>query len=414
MQYQYVAVDSKNKHMHGQLTANSKTEVIAQLQTQGLVALEVSSVGDTGQPTSIWDMEIGSSDPHNVKIPKQKLMTMMHQMSIMMKSGVSLSIAMNVLIDSEKDKHIKSILKSINDDLFTGVAISDAMAKFKTFPEITINILRSGESNGHLDTAFARCASILQKELEMTAKIRGAMSYPLFLLVLTIVLVGIMNGMVLPQFSDLFASFGASLPALTKTVMAVSTFFTHEWFLIALVIAAVVVTFRLLKKKVEAFALKTDQMNLKVPIIGNLLRKSYTARFCRTMSSLVEGGVDIVHAIEISSQVIPNRYMRQQLLNVADDVRLGSSINASMNKYPVFDSLLVSMVRVGEESGMLFETMDKMANLYEEQTDDAAKQLTTMMEPTMTIIIAVIVGTVIISIVMPMFGMYSVVAGNGK
>lgn len=413
MQYQYIAVSVKNKKSRGLINAENKAEAIARLQDEGLTALNLmSSAEKTAAPKSIWDVEIGTSDIHKAKIPKKRLLAMMHQMGIMMKAGVSLSMAMGVLIDGEKDKKIKRILNEINDDLYTGTPISAAMAKFRAFPEITVNIIQSGEANGRLDTAFERCVVILEKEIALSGKVKGAMGYPIFLMVLTLFLMIVMNVVVLPNFASVFNQFGAKLPALTIAVMSFSNFLTNSWYLILLVIFVLVFTFIILKKKSQRFSTAMDRLLLKIPGIGQLLRQSYIARFCRIMSSLVEAGVDIVRALEISRDVIPNRFFKQQLTQVVADVKVGSSINASVAKFAIFDSLLVSMIQVGEESGMLFETLDKMASLYEEQTDEATKKFTAALEPAMTIIIAVVVGTVVISIVMPMFGMYSVVSGG--
>jgi len=413
LQYQYIAVSVKNKKSRGLINAENKAEAIARLQDEGLTALNLmSSAEKTAAPKSIWDVEIGTSDIHKAKIPKKRLLAMMHQMGIMMKAGVSLSMAMGVLIDGEKDKKIKRILNEINDDLYTGTPISAAMAKFRAFPEITVNIIQSGEANGRLDTAFERCVVILEKEIALSGKVKGAMGYPIFLMVLTLFLMIVMNVVVLPNFASVFNQFGAKLPALTIAVMSFSNFLTNSWYLILLVIFVLVFTFIILKKKSQRFSTAMDRLLLKIPGIGQLLRQSYIARFCRIMSSLVEAGVDIVRALEISRDVIPNRFFKQQLTQVVADVKVGSSINASVAKFAIFDSLLVSMIQVGEESGMLFETLDKMASLYEEQTDEATKKFTAALEPAMTIIIAVVVGTVVISIVMPMFGMYSVVSGG--
>lgn len=413
LQYQYVAVNGKNKKSRGLISADNKAAAIARLQEQGLTALELNATAENKEePKSIWQKDIGSSDIHKAKIPKKKLLTMMHQMGIMMKAGVSLSMAMGVLISGEKDKKVRRILTEINNDLYTGTPISAAMSKFRAFPEITINIVQSGEANGRLDTAFERCAGILEKEIALTAKLQGAMGYPIFLLILTLALIIIMNAVVLPNFSVVFKQFGAELPAITKMVMAFSSFLTTKWYFIILAVLIVIFTYHFLKKNNHAFAVATDRLKLKLPGLGPLLRQSYIARFCRIMSSLVEAGVDIVHSLEIARNVIPNRYMKESLAQVAADVRIGSAINASMAKFSIFDPLLVSMIQVGEESGMLFETLDKMASLYEEQTEESTKRFTSMLEPAMTIIIAIVVGTVVISIVMPMFGMYSVVAGS--
>jgi type IV pilus assembly protein PilC len=414
LQYQYVAVNAKSKRSRGTIAADNKAEAMALLQAQGLMALELNGTSEKKEASgSIWQMEIGSSsDPHRAKMPKKKLLVLMQQMGIMMKAGVSLSAAMSVLIRGEKDKKVRRILAQINDDLYTGTPISAAMAKFRAFPEITVHIVQSGEANGRLDTAFERCAGILEKEITMSSKLRGAMGYPTFLLFLTLVLIIIMNTAVIPNFALVFRQFGAQLPLITRLVMAVSTFLITKWYWILLAVAALILTYRLLKRENRAFAVGTDRLKLRLPGLGRLLRESYVARFCRVLSSLVEAGVDIVHSLEIARDVIPNRYMQEGISEVAAEVRVGSSISASMAKFPVFDPLLVSMVQIGEESGMLFETMDKMATLYEEQTDASTKRFISMLEPTMTILIAVVVGTVVISIVMPMFAMYSVVAGG--
>jgi len=413
MQYLYTAVNLKNRKSHGFINAQNKADAIVHLQDEGLTALILTgSTEKPSAPKSIWDMELTGTNIHKVKIPKKKLLVIMNQMGIMMKAGVSLSMAMGILIEGEKDKKIKQILDEINEDLYTGIPISDSMAKFKAFPEITVNIVQSGEANGRLDTAFERCAQILEKEVQLTGKIKGATGYPIFLLILTVFLMIIMNAFVLPNFVSIFSEFDAKLPAITLFVMSVSAFITTKWYLILLVTFLLAATLIILQKKSYAFALEIDKLLLKIPGIGILLRQSYIARFCRIMSSLVESGVDIVKALEISRDVLPNRLMKDSLTQIIAEVKVGSSINASMAKFKVFDALLISMIKVGEESGMLFETMEKMASLYEQQTDETTKRLTAAMEPAMTVIIAGIVGTVVISIVIPMFGMYSVVSAG--
>jgi type IV pilus assembly protein PilC len=413
LQFRYIAVDHKNKKSRGVLDAENKAAVIAKLQENGLSPIEVAATAEeNAEPKSIWERDIGSSDIHKTKIPKKRLLAMMHQMGIMMKAGVSLSMAMGVLIDGERNKKLRSILNEMNSDLYTGIPISAAMTKFRAFPEILVNIIQSGEANGRLDTAFERCAVILEKEISLSAKLNGAMRYPIFLMILTIAMLIVMNVVVLPNFASVFKQFGAQLPMITVAVMGFSSFLAAYWYLIVLAIFLIIFTFIILKKKCDPFSTEVDRIMLRFPVVGKLLRQSYIARFCRIMSSLVESGVDIVSSLGISRNVIPNRYMKKQLAQVIADVKVGSSINASVAQFPIFDSLLVSMLKVGEESGMLYETLDKMATLYEEETDESTKRLTNMMEPAMTIIIALIVGTVVVAIVLPMFSMYGVVAGG--
>lgn len=392
------------------ITASDKNEAIEQLLNSGLTVLELNPEEDANQAESVWQKDLGSKDIHKVKVSKKVLLSMLNQMSLMMKAGVSLTLAMDVMIDSQKDKKFKKILQEIKKDLLSGTTISASMAKFRAFPELIISMVQSGEENGRLDTAFERCTSILEKEMLLTSKIRGAMIYPIILLCLTVALMIILNVIVLPNFASVFKQFGADLPALTKGVIAVSNFLMTRWYVVIAVIFLILFSYKFARRTSKEFLLKTDSLKLKFPLIGEVTRQSLTARFCRVMASLVEAGVDVVHSLKISRDIVSNHLIQMQLDQIMEDVKVGIAINVSMSRFPTFDTLLVSMIRAGEESGMLGDSLKKMADLYEQQTEESTKRMTSLMEPIMTVIIAVLVGTVIISIVMPMFGMYSVIS----
>lgn len=413
MHYNYVAVSKAGKKAKGMLNAIDKNDAISQLRDQGLTAMKLEENDmPRGGSQSIWSAEIGSGNIHKIKIKKKKLLTILNQLGIMMKAGVPLATAMDVLIGTERKKDMRAIWEEVNDDLYAGVPLSQSMGKFKAFPDIIINVVQAGEANGRLDVAFERCALIVEKDIALSAKIRGAMSYPIFLLFLTFLLVLVMSVIVLPSFVGVFAEYDAQMPGITLAMIAFSDFIINRWYLVIVVGVILITGFIVLKSSCPPFAMFLSRIAMKIPLIGILLKQSYIARFCRVMASLVEAGVNIVESLEISANVIENLYMKGQIANVVADVKIGSSIHQSMTKYPMFDPLLVSMIRVGEESGLLFETLGKMSDLYEQQTDESTKRLTTMMEPAMTIIIAFIVGTVIISIVIPMFGMYGVLSGG--
>ncbi|MDD3874875.1 MAG: type II secretion system F family protein, partial [Methanosarcina sp.] len=193
---------------------------------------------------------------------------------------------------------------------------------------------------------------------------------------------------------------------LTQVVMGISGFIISFWYILIFLILITVGIYLYARKNSDNFKEKTDHLALRFPLAGEILHKLYISRFCRIMASLVDAGVEIIHSLEVSTSVIPNTYIKKYLNKVLGDVKVGIPIHQSMSKYPIFDPLLVSMVRVGEESGMLFNVLNKMADLYEEQTQVRTKQLIAMIEPIMTIIIALVVGTVVVSVVMPMFGQY--------
>ena len=417
MKYSYLAIDGKNKKYRSEINAESREDVKRILADRGMTALEISEVKDAldGQENLPWyQKDISMKDIHDVELPKKKVLTTLHQMGIMMRSGISLSMAMEVLLDTEADKTMKKILTIVSNELYNGVTLSQSMGSFKTFPEIVISLVAAGEANGRLDMAFDNAADILHREITLTAKIKSAMMYPAFLLALTAAMIIVMSMFVLPQFAGVFLAFGSDLPAISKAVMAFSDWMIKYWWLAILIIAGIVIGFKMLLKYNDSFAMWLAEFLLKMPIIGPVMNNTYIARFCNIMATLTDAGVSILKALELSRDVVSNIFMKDALSQVIEDVKIGTPINVSMSHYDIFDSILVSMVRVGEESGMFSDAMHKMADLYQEQADESTKRLTDAMTPAMTIIIAGVVGVVAVSIVMPMFGMYGVIAESSN
>lgn len=412
MEFSYVAVNEKNRKYRNRMTANTKEEVKRKLEQRGLIAISIDEVKKGSQEDiPIWQRDLGGSkDVHTLKISNKRLLTFMHQMALMIRSGISLSVAMAVMCDTEKDKNMLRILQEITANLYNGITLSQSLSSFKTFPTVYVNIIQTGEANGRLDEAFDKCVSLLKKEITLKNKIKGAMIYPIFLLILTIALIIVMSIVVLPAFKDLFESFGSELPIMTQITMGISDVLLHYGWLIVLIIVAIVVTLRILYKKNYSFCMWWSTFQLKIPIIGEVLRLNQLTRFANMMATLTSSGVNILYSLELSRDVVGNKFMSDCLNQVIEDVRIGTPINISLSRYPkAFDPLFVSMIRVGEESGMLSDSLNKMADMYDEQATDATQRMTDAMTPAMTIIIAGIVGFVVISIVQAMFGMYSVI-----
>ena len=410
--YYYVAVNEKNRKYKNEMVAESAEEVRKNLRARNLNPLSVVEASKKEEEQSVWDMEIGGTkDVHSTRISKRKMLVFFHQMALMMRSGISLAVAMEVMIDSEKDKKMRAILRDISVNLYNGMTLSRAMGMFKTFPILYINIIQAGEANGNLDESFEQCSHLMKKEMKLAGKIRGAMMYPIFLLILTIALIIVMSVVVLPAFSGLFTSFGSDLPITTKITMGLSDFLIHWGWLLIIIIVALCITLTVLHKKNYAFAMWCANLSIKVPIIGEVVRLTNVARFANMMATLTESGVNILDSLTLARDVIGNMYMRDCLTQVIEDVKIGTPINISMNRYKdVFDSLFTSMVRVGEESGQLADSLIKIADMYEEKANDATQTMTDAMTPAMTVVIAVIVGFVVISIFQAMFGMYGVIA----
>lgn len=408
MEFKYSAITADNKKKKGTVSARDRAEAIFKLKQEKLMPLSLQEIGSAGS-SSITEIEIFEKDIHKVTINKKKLYAIFNQMAIMLKAGVGLAMIMDVLIDGESDRRIRKIFTEMRDDLFAGISLSSSMRKFATFSEVAVNIVMSGEADGRIDRAFQQLVNITEKEISLSSKIRSAMAYPAFLLALTIAVVAILNAVVLPTYSNLFEQLGAPLPAITVFVMSTSKFISKFWYVILALIALAVFLYGYARRKSQSFCLKVDEMKLKIPLIGKFLSETYLSRFCRVLSSLAGAGVDIMTSLNISQSVIPNTFIKNSIIGINDDVRVGISIHESMSRRGFFPPLMISMIRAGEESGYLSETLDRVATMYETQTDESAKRLTALFEPAMTVIIALVVGTVIISVVVPMFGMYTLV-----
>lgn len=408
MKFKYTAINNKNQEKTGAIEAETKNQAITMLRDRGLVVKELTEANGSDEPTSIWQMDLGG-DIHERRIKKKRLLQMMNQLAMMMKAGINLSLSMEIMIEGEKNRDIKAILKEINADLYNGLTLSQAMRTFKCFPPILISIVEAGEANGRIDMAFEQCALITQKEIALSGKIKSAMMYPAFLIVLTLAVVVVLCMFVLPTFAGVYTDFGAELPALTAFMMSFSDFLIANWLFVVIGVAIVVVAFIMLKKNSADFRMLLAKVTLKIPLIGPISRQNSLARFCRLMSTLTDAGIAIHTAMELSKEATPNIFIQSQIQAVLDDVRLGITINQAMSKHPVFDNILVSMIRVGEESGMLGDSLFKMAEMFESQADESTGRLTEMMTPIMTVFIGVMVGIVVVSMILPMFGMYDVI-----
>ena len=406
-------MNARSQKKEGTIEADSQGEATNKLRERGFVVQDLIALGnDSDEPTSIWQMDLGG-DIHTKKIKPKKLLMVLSQLGMMMRAGINLSLSMQIMIDSEKDVSMRKILREINENLYSGFTLSQAMRNFAGFPPIYISIIEAGEANGRLDDAFDQCALICKKDMALTGKIRSALMYPAFLMALVIVVVIILTVFVLPTFAGVYTDFGGELPGLTKFMMGFSDVLIHWWWLIIIVIVGIVFGLKTLKKTNADFAMGWAKLQLKIPLVGPIIRQSSLARFCRLLSTLTDAGIPIHKAMALARDVVPNLFVREKVQAVLDDVQIGVTIHDAMAKHPVFDPILVSMIRVGEESGMLGDSLHKMADLFEAQTDESTQKLTDMMTPIMTVVIGVVVATLVISMILPMFGMYSLV-GNAS
>lgn len=414
MKFSYAAVNTSGKRVKGKISADNETEAINKLRAEKLVPVSLTEIkviiGVDGKETeNAFEREIFEKEIHKQKFKHKKLIVVFDQLAIMLKAGVNLSMAIEVMMDNQDDKRVCRLLRAMHADLMNGIALSASMDTFAAFDDVSVNIVRAGEADGRLERSFARIAQVMAKQGDLISKVQTAAIYPCVLLVLVIGVLIMINTVVLPSFITMFENIGKDLPGITVMVMNASDFLSKYGLIIAGGIVLICLAYAAVRRKSRSFAIAVDHFKLSIPLVGKLILHSQTARFARILSTLIEAGQDFVSALTIAQSVLSNKYMIDGLENVSSEVCMGNSVSDAMAKQPFFAPVFISMMRAGEESGNLGETLTKMADMYEDQTEESTKRVTTMMEPLMTMIIAVIVGVVVISIALPMFGMMDLV-----
>ncbi len=410
MKYRYVAVDNTTgKNTKGIIEADNETAAIYQLRGQNLSPISVGPFKE--KAAHFWEIEIMEPEVHDLKMKKKDLMQFADKMSIMLRAGVTLAMAMDVIVNSEKNRRYRKIYRAMLTDLYGGSSLADSMKKFKAFPEVVTNMVASGEKTGKLDWAFSRISTLYQKQLTLNGKVSSAFTYPLFLLVLMVALFVVMTAFVLPRFTDMYDTFGGELPGITQAMIGISDFMLKWGWLLAIILIAIAVVVFLLLKLAPGFAKWLAMITLKVPVLGRLSLVSNTCNFSNVTSSLLQAGVEVVEAVRVAAAIIKNQFIRTSVTASLESVEQGSKLHTAFQKLNIFEPLFISMVQIGEEASMLPDTFQKMADLYEEESNDATRKLTSVLEPILTLGIGLMIAVMVIAIILPMFNMYSVILG---
>lgn len=407
MKFQYVAVDNDGKKIKGVLEAENETAVIYQIRNENLSPISVSPYKEKAE--HFWEIEIMEPDVHKLKMKKKDIMQFADKMSIMLRAGVTLAMALDVIIKSEKNRRYKKIYRTILTDLYGGLSLADSMRTFAAFPDVVVNMVASGEKTGKLDWAFARIAELYEKEIALSGKVSSAFAYPIFLIVLMVALFIVMTVFVLPRFSGMYDTFDAELPGITQFMMNLSDFMIHYGWLLLIGIALIVGVLIVLFKLNPTISQKLSKTFLGIPVVGRLTLVRSTSNFSRITAALLQAGVEVVEAVRIAATVIKNTYVRTSVSASLESVAQGSKLHTALFKLNIFEPLFTSMVEIGEESSMLPDTFQKMADLYEEESNETARKLTSILEPLLTLLIGLLIAIMVIAIILPMFNMYSAI-----
>ncbi len=390
-------VDRHGKRVKGEMSGTSDSLIKAQLRRQGVNPLKVRK-----KPKSLFSS--------GGKITTKDITVFSRQLSTMMAAGVPLVQAFEIVGRGHENKAMQDLILAIKTDVEAGGALNEALGKHpKQFNELYVNLVVAGEHAGILEEILTKLASYMEKTEALKSKIKGALFYPIAVIVVAFIVTCILMIFVIPQFQDLFDGFGADLPPLTAMVIRISDWFVNYWWLLFGGIAAVIITFWQMRQRSLKFAHLLDRIILKIPIIGDILDKSAIARFSRTLSTMFAAGTPLVEAMSSVAGSCGNIVYYDAVLKMRDEVSTGTQLNTSMRDIGLFPNMVVQMVAIGEESGSVDSMLLKVAEWYEQEVDDAVDALTSLLEPIIMAVLGVIIGGLVIAMYLPIFKMGQVV-----
>lgn len=397
--FSWQGTDKKGQKADGEISGPNLALVKAQLRKQGINPTRVRK-----KQTSIF------SSKKKKKITAGDITLFTRQMATMMKAGVPLVQSFDIVADGLDNLSLKELIGAIKNDVAAGTNFATALRKHpRHFDDLFCNLVESGEQSGALETMLDRLATYKEKNETLKKKIKKAMTYPVAVVVVAIIVTGILLVKVVPTFEDIFKGFGAELPAFTQMVIGISHVLQEWWFIFLVALIAAIFAFRELKFRSQKVADAVDRLVLKIPVTGEILTKSIYARFARTLSTTFAAGVPLVEALVSTAGAAGNVVYSSAISKIREDVATGQQLQFSMRNTGVFPNMMIQMTAIGEESGALDEMLDKAAEFYEEEVDNAVDNLTALMEPMIMAVLGVLIGGLIIAMYLPIFKMGSVV-----
>jgi len=324
------------------------------------------------------------------------------QLATLLASGIALAEALRALIEQAEQRRTETMFREIRERIQQGSSLADALAEHPGFfSELYVNMVRAGQAAGNLDVVLTRLADYLQAQRTLRRKVVGALTYPVMMIAIGMIVVSILMAFVVPKITAMLEDQGQTLPGPTQTLVAVSNFFKVYWWVLLLGIAALSFVIERMYKSSERGRLFIDRALLRIPILGDLLRKASVARFTRTLSTLLHSGVPVIQGLEITQRVVGNRVIGDATGYIRERVIEGTDIATPLKATSAFPAMVGYMVAVGEQSGELEQMLDRVAVAYDEEIDASTERLTTVLEPIMIVFLAVVVGYIVYSIVLP-------------
>lgn len=401
--FKYIALDKEGRELSGVIESTSENRARKDLAAQGF---SVSRIAEVAAIASEKKAAGGKAKKplFGTGVGKENITVFSRQLSTLLKAGLPLLRSLEVIARQEKNPYFKAIVDQLADNVRTGNKFSDGLSQHpKIFDKLYVNMAKAGEAGGVLDVVLDRLSTFQEKALKTTNKVKSAMVYPIVIMGVAIAIVAILMIFVVPQFQKIFTDMlkgNARMPALTQTIIDISDFMKENYILTGLIIVGVILFVKIFFKTKIGIRV-WDTAAIKLPKIGDLVMKSTVARFTRTFGTLLASGVPILEALTISRGTINNSLISDALSRVHDRVRDGENLSTPLDQQKIFPTMVTSMVEVGEETGQLPEMLNRIADNYDEEVDNSVGAITSIIEPIMIVFLALVVGTIVIALFLP-------------
>ena len=398
--YVYKVITSEGKEKKGTIDSDSKQKAMAMLKAEGNTIISVEEGSALNKDISIGGKRVKSRD----------LSVFCRQFNSLLKAGVGVVPSLNMLSEQTENKTMRAAVVNMHDNVQKGKTLAEAMKKEEIFPDIMVSMVNAGEASGNLENSLDRMAEHFEKDTKLKGMLKKAMIYPIVLLVVAVAVLIIMVVAVIPSFAGMFADLETELPFLTRALMSLSDFIKAKWYIILIIIAALVIGFRFFKSSDNGKRILAT-IATKLPVFGKLKMKSESARFSRTFATMLASGMSMVDAMNITAKTMENLLYREALEETIVQIQRGVSLSQPLQKSGLFPPLIIHMVGIGEETGSLEEMLLNCAKYYDEETELATQQMMSLMEPMIIIVMALIVCVILGAIYGPMTSMYDALGG---
>lgn len=401
--FKYIALDKEGRELSGVIESTSENRARKELAAQGFSVSRIAEVAAIASDKKASAAKT-KKPLFGTGVKKENITVFSRQLSTLLKAGLPLLRALEVIGRQEKNPYFKAIVEQLADNVRTGNKFSDGLSQHpKIFDKLYVNMAKAGEAGGVLDVVLDRLSTFQEKALKTTNKVKSAMVYPIVIMGVAVAIVAILMIFVVPQFQKIFTDMlkgNARMPALTQMIIDISDFMKENYILTGLIIVGVILFVKIFFKTKIGIRV-WDTAALKLPKIGDLVMKSTVARFTRTFGTLLASGVPILEALTITRGTIKNSLISDALSRVHDRVRDGENLSTPLDQQNIFPTMVTSMVEVGEETGQLPEMLNRIADNYDDEVDNSVGAITSVIEPIMIVFLAVVVGTIVIALFLP-------------